>query len=106
MDLRSLPTELVRLIESYVQPYRTYKIREAENITWHCIWVHYDLKEQYRYRTEVGEWSLYGQQWLARAREDELVARSYLEPADYTETLYQSPQEWYKYRSQWLNERS
>ena len=99
MDLRILPTEVVRLIEHYLQPYRTYKLAEAEIITWHCEMVLYDLKEQYRYRTEVGQWSLYGQQWLARAHEHELIAERPAPPA-YTET--QDPQEWYKYRSQWL----
>lgn len=88
MDLRRLPTEVVRLIEHYVQPYRTYKLAEAELITWHCEMILFVLKEDYRFRTEVREWTLYGQQWLARAREPELITES------------QDPQEWY--RSQWL----
>ena len=62
MDLRRLPVELIQVIESYVQPWRTYKKEEADNIRWHAlstdilydrniyIEVQETLREWYQYR--------------------------------------------------------
>ncbi len=103
MDLRRLPNELVGHIESYVQPYRVYKKEEADLITWHGMATEYYIEEGYF--PDVKEWSLYGKMWLVRAPESVLYARRrpLTPPPPYTESLYESPLEWYQYSIQWLD---
>ena len=42
MDLSRLPLAVVKEIERFVQPWRTYKKEEADLITWHCMWLEYE----------------------------------------------------------------
>jgi len=98
MDLRRLPVELIQVIESYVQPWRTYKKEEADNIRWHALSTDCILYDRNIYYNEVQEWTLYGTRWLTTVPEDTLFTRPrglIQEPT--------TPREWYQYRFRYLN---
>ena len=45
MDLSRLPLVAIEEIERFVQPWRTYKKEEADLITWHCMWLEYEIRD-------------------------------------------------------------
>ena len=45
MDLSRLPLVVIEEIERFVQPWRTYKKEEADLITWHCMWLEYEIRD-------------------------------------------------------------
>ena len=94
MDLRRLPVELIRVIESYIQPWRTYKKEEADNIRWHALTTDCILYDRNIYY-EAQEWTLYGTRWRTTVPEDTLFTRRGIQEA--------TPQEWYHNRFRYLN---
>jgi hypothetical protein len=66
MDLSRLPVVLIEEIERFVQPWRTYKKEEADLITWHCMWLEYEIREKNLYFPQVKDWSIYAQMWLLK----------------------------------------
>ncbi len=66
MDLSRLPLVLIEEIERFVQPWRTYKKEEADLITWHCMWLEYEIREKNLYFPQVKDWSIYAQMWLLK----------------------------------------
>ena len=54
MDLSRLPLAVVKEIERFVQPWRTYKKEEAVLITWHCMWLEYEIREKNLHFPEDG----------------------------------------------------
>ena len=54
MDLSRLPLAVVEEIERFVQPWRTYKKEEADLITWHCMWLEYEIREKNLHFPEDG----------------------------------------------------
>jgi len=107
IDMDRLPLELVRHIRDYVYRFdwKTCKKKEANEIWTFCMCTEYDIQEREQYYKDVQKWSLYGQMWLSNASEYELFAsrRPLIEPPPYSETQYQSVQEYYRNRIQWLN---